>query len=189
MFSTNRAAVTKAVASSWDRRAASFEDIILSVIWFETTGYLGAAAAKCSISTGVDQLDRGLESLDAQAAVEDVQKAGAAVHTIYMVEHIVPGGESLDGQTPGDQRTLPRQRRLRLPGPRRALNFGPIESKPTRCCIANILLTVAMPRTEGSERRPHRSRLEELNLEAKYPKQLCWAAEADLRQHLSWTRR
>jgi hypothetical protein len=132
------------------------------------------------ISNGVDQLDRGPQSPYVQAAVEDVQNAGVVVHTIYTGGSI-RFGASLHGQYAQanlEELTEGSGGYGFFQGITAPVSFAPYLNQLNTVLHNQYLLTVAMPRTEKesekgkAERRALEVRLEERNLEIKYPKQV-----------------
>ena len=84
-FSTNHDAVAKTLRLPFGPRAGASPSIYVSISelvkhhWPVT----GARREILLISSGVDRLERGPQSPYVQAAIEDTQRAGVTVHTIY----------------------------------------------------------------------------------------------------------
>ena len=181
-FSTNRAAVTKALRPPLGLASGASPSIYLSLSDLVEHHWPSAAARRevLLISNGVDQLDRGPQSPYVEAAVEDVQKAGVVVHTIYTGGSI-RFGASLHGQYAQEnleELTEGSGGYGFFEGITAPVSFAPYLNQLNTVLHNQYLLTVAMPLTEKeaekgkAERRSLEVRLEERNLELKYPKQV-----------------
>jgi hypothetical protein len=181
-FSTNRAALTKALRPPLGLANGASPSIYLSHSDLVNHHWPSAAARRevLLISNGVDQLDRGPQSPYVQAAVEDVQKAGVVVHTIYTGGSI-RFGASLHGQYAQanlEELTEGSGGYGFFQGITAPVSFAPYLNQLNTVLHNQYLLTVAMPQTEKeiekgkAERRALEVRLEERNLEIKYPKQV-----------------
>ena len=115
-----------------------------------------------------------------EAAVEDVQKAGVVVHTIYTGGSI-RFGESLHGQYAQanlEELTEGSGGYGFFEGITAPVSFAPYLNQLNTVLHNQYVLTVAMPLTEKeaekgkAERRALEVRLEDRNLELKYPKQV-----------------
>ncbi len=181
-FGANRAAVAKALRPPLGLRSGDSPSIYLSLSDLVKHHWPSGAARRevLLISNGVDELDRGPESPYVQSAVEDVQKAGVVVHTIYTGGSI-RFGASLHGQYAQanlEELTEGTGGYGFFEGITAPVSFAPYLNQLNIVLHNQYLLTMAVPRSEKEsekekgERVGIEVRLEERNLEVKYPKQV-----------------
>ena len=176
-FSTDHEAVAKTLRLPFGLRAGESPSVYISLSdliknrWPVT----GARREALLISSGVDRLDRGPQSPYVAAAIEDSQKGGVVVHTIYTDG--VRFGETLRGQFAQDnlvQLTDQSGGFNFFEGIATPVSFAPYLNQLNMVLHNQYLLTVAIPRTDKrkGELRPLELKLEQRNVELKYPKQV-----------------
>jgi len=177
-FSTNHNAVAKTLRMPLGLRAGDSPSIYLSVSelvkrhWPETRGRREILL----ISNGVDRLERGPESPYVQAAIEDVQKAGVTVHTIYTGTSL-RFGESFRGQYAQqnlEEITSGSGGEAFFEGLITPVSFAPYLRQLDMVLHNQYLLTFAVPRSnkKNGELRQIQVRAEQRNVQLKYPKQV-----------------
>lgn len=176
-FSTNHEAVAKTLRLPFGLRAGASPSVYLSLSelvkhWPET----GARREILLISSGVDRLDRGPQSPYVQSAVENIQKAGIVVHTIYTGTSF-RFGTSLRGQYAQqnlDQITGGSGGEAFFQGVTAPVSFSPYLKQLDMVLHNQYLLTFAAPRSNKrtGELRGIQVRVEQRNIELKYPKQV-----------------
>jgi hypothetical protein len=176
-FSTNHAAVAKALRIPFGPRAGASPSVYLSLSdlirnrWPVT----GARREVLMISSGVDRMDRGPQSPYVSASIEDAQKGGVVVHAIYTDG--VRFGDTLRGQYA--QTNL-----IELAngsggynlfeGISTPVSFSPYLKQLDMALHNQYLLTFAIDRSKKTkgEIRPIEVRTEQRNVEFKYPKEV-----------------
>lgn len=176
-FSTDHEAVAKTLRLPFGLRAGDSPSVYISLSdliknrWPVT----GARREALLISSGVDRLNRGPQSPYVAAAIEDSQKGGVVVQAIYTDG--VRFGETLRGQFAQDnlvQLTDQSGGFNFFEGISTPVSFGPYLNQLNMVLHNQYLLTVALPRTDkkNGELRPLELKLEQRNVELKYPKQV-----------------
>jgi hypothetical protein len=176
-FSTNHEAVAKTLRLPFGRGAGDSPSVYLSLSDLVRNRWpvSGARREVLLISSGVDRLDRGPESPYVAASIEDSQKAGVVVHTIYTDG--VRFGETLRGQFAQDnlvQLTEQSGGFNFFEGISTPISFSPYLKQLDMVLHNQYLLTVAFPPTNKSkgELRSLEIRTEQHNVQLKYPKQI-----------------
>lgn len=174
-FSTNHEAVAKALRLPLGPGAGSSPSIYLSLSDLIKNRWpiSGARREVLLISSGVDRLDRGPQSPYVAAAIEDAQKAGVVVHAIYTDG--VRFGETLRGQFAQDNLVQLADQSggfSFFQGVSTPVSFAPYLNQLDMVLHNQFLLTVSMPRSnkQKGELRPIEVRVEQHNVELKYPK-------------------
>lgn len=176
-FSTNHEAVAKTLRLPFGLRAGASPSVYLSLSelvkhWPAT----GARREILLISSGVDRLDRGPQSPYVQSAVDNIQKAGIVVHTIYTGTSL-RFGTSLRGQYAQqnlDAITSGSGGEAFFQGVTAPVSFSPYLKQLDMVLHNQYLLTFAAPRSNkrAGELREIRVRVEQRNVDIKYPKQV-----------------
>lgn len=177
-FSTDHAAIAKSLRPPLGLRSGESPSIYLSLSELVKKHWPSGAPRRevLLISNGVDELDRGPQSPYVQAAVEDLEKAGVVVHTIYT------GGSFRFGASLHGQYAQANLEELTqgtggygfFEGITAPVSFAPFLNQLNTVLHNQYLMTIAMPpsRKDKAERVGIEVRLEERNLEVKYPKQV-----------------
>lgn len=176
-FSTDHDAVAKTLRLPFGLRGGESPSVYLSLSdliknrWPVT----GARREALLISSGVDRMDRGPESPYVAAAIEDSQKGGVIVHAIYTDG--VRFGETLHGQfaqTNLVELTNQTGGYNFFEGISTPVAFAPYLNQLNMVLHNQYLLTVAAPRSDKKkgELRPLELKLEQRNINLKYPKQI-----------------
>ena len=174
-FTTNHEAAAKKLRLPLGLRAGESPSIYVSLSdliknrWPVT----GARREVLLISSGVDRLDRGPESPYVAAAIEDSQKGGVVVHAIYTDG--VRFGETLRGQyaqTNLVELTNQSGGYNFFEGISTPVSFSPYLNQLNMVLHNQYLLTVAIAPSDkkNGELRPLELKLEQRNVELKYPK-------------------
>jgi hypothetical protein len=177
-FSANHDAVAKALRPPFGLRAGASPSVYVSVSelvkrhWPAT----GGRREILLISNGVDRLDRGPQSPYVQAAITDVQRAGIIVHTIYTGTSL-RFAQSFRGQYAQqnlEEITSQSGGMAFFEGLVTPVSFTPYLRQLDMMLHNQYLLTFAAPRSnrEKGELRPIQIRVEQRNVELKYPKQV-----------------
>ncbi|MGH9772738.1 MAG: hypothetical protein ACRD4Q_13750 [Candidatus Acidiferrales bacterium] len=176
-FSTNHEAVAKTLRLPFGLRAGASPSVYLSLSelvkhWPAT----GARREILLISSGVDRLDRGPQSPYVQSAVDNIQKAGIVVHTIYTGTSL-RFGTSLRGQYAQqnlDAITSGSGGEALFQGVTAPVSFSPYLKQLDMVLHNQYLLTFAAPRSNkrAGELREIRVRVEQRNVDIKYSKQV-----------------
>ena len=176
-FSTNHAAVAKSLRLPFGRGAGDSPSVYLSLSDLIRNHWpvSGARGEVLLISSGVDRMDRGPESPYVAAAIEDSQKAGVIVHAIYTDG--VRFGETLRGQfAQGNlvELTDGSGGFNFFEGISTPVSFSPYLHQLDMVLHNQYLLTAGIPPSNKSkgELRPLEIRIEQHNVQLKYPKQV-----------------
>jgi hypothetical protein len=176
-FSTDHRGAAKTLRLPFGPRAGDSPSVYLSVSdlvknrWPAT----GARREILLISSGIDRLDQGPESPYVEAAIEDVQKAGVVVHTIYT------GGDRF-GRSFRAQYAQSNLIMLTdgsggynfFEGLGSPVSFSPYLKQLDMVLHNQFLLTFAIAPSEKSkgELKPIEVRTEQRNVDLKYSKQI-----------------
>jgi hypothetical protein len=176
-FTTNHEAAAKTLRMPLGLRAGESPSVYLSLSDLIKNKWLvtGARREVLLIASGVDQLDRGPESPYVDAAIQDSQKAGVVVHAIYVDG--VRFGETLRGQFAQDNLVNLTQQSGGYDlyeGITTPVSFAPFLNQLNMVLHNQYLLTVGMPGTDKKkgDLKPLDLKLEQRNIELKYPKQI-----------------
>jgi hypothetical protein len=176
-FSTNHEAVAKSLRLPFGRGAGDSPSVYLSLSDLVKNRWpvSGARREALLISSGVDRMDRGPESPYVAAAIEDCQKAGVVVHTIYTDG--VRFGETLRGQfAQGNlvELTDGSGGFNFFEGVSTPVSFSPYLKQLDMVLHNQYLLTVGIARSNKAkgELRPLEIRTEQHNVQLKFPKQV-----------------
>lgn len=187
-FSTDHAAVAKTLRPPLGLRAGSSPSVYLSLSDLVKHHWMSGGAASAGrrevllVSNGVDQLDRGPESPYVQEAISDMQKAGVIVHTIYTGGSL-RFGESLHGQYAQsnlEELTSGSGGYGFFEGVSAPVSFAPFLQQLNQVLRNQYVLTFLAPASEKEkgDLREIEVRIEQRNLEVKYPKQVLIPAAA-----------
>ena len=177
-FSTNHDAVAKTLRPPFGPRAGASPSVYVSLSELVKRHWpvTGARREILLISSGVDRLERGPQSPYVQSAIADMQKAGVVVHTIYTGTSL-RFAQSLPGQ-------YAQQNLVRITdesggaaffqGLVAPVSFTPFLNQLDMILHNQYLLTFAAARSgkPKGELRGIQVRVEQRNVELKYPKQV-----------------
>jgi hypothetical protein len=176
-FTTDHEAAAKTLRMPIGLRAGASPSVYLSLSDLVKNKWpvSGARREVLLIASGVDQLDRGPQSPYVDAAIEDMQKSGVVVHAIYVDG--VRFGETLRGQFAQDNLVQLAQGSGGYDlyeGITTPVSFAPYLQQLDMVLHNQYQLTVAMPGTDKKkgELKPLDIKLEQRNVELKYPKQV-----------------
>jgi hypothetical protein len=185
-FSTDHGAVAKTLRPPLGLRAGSSPSIYLSLSdlvknhW--TSGGPSSAGPSAGrrevllVSNGVDQLDRGPESPYVREAIDDMQKAGVIVHTIY-----TGGSLRFDASLHGEYAQSNLEELTNgsggygfFEGISTPVSFSPFLEQLNQVLRNQYVLTFMVPGSEKEkgDLREIEVRIEQRNIEVKYPKQM-----------------
>ncbi len=177
-FSADHAAVAKTLRLPLGLRAGDSPSVYISLSDLVKNHWKpsGGPREVLLISNGVDRLDRGPESLYVQNAIEDVQKAGVIVHTIFTGSS-VGFAESLHGQYAQsnlEELTAGTGGYEFYEGITPPVSFHPYLEQLNQVLQHQYVLTFDIPASEkkSGDLRGIDVRIEQRNLDVKYPKQV-----------------
>ena len=182
-FSKNHEASAKTLRLPFGPQAGNSPSIYLSVSDLVKNRWpvTGARREILLISSGIDRLDQGPQSPYVQAAIEDVQKAGVIVHTIYTGGDRF--GRSLRGQFAQSNLVMLTEESGGynfFEGLSAPISFSPYLKQLDMVLHNQFLLTFTIAPSEKAkgELKPIEIRTEQRNVELKYPKQIRVPARA-----------
>jgi hypothetical protein len=177
-FSTNHEATAKALRPPVGLREGESPSVYVSISdllknhWPAT----GGRRELLLISTGVDHLDPGPDSLYVHAAIDDAQKAGVVVHTIFTGTSLAFGTSFRGDYAQANLANITDRtggfnfyEGLITP-----VSFAPYLQQLNKVLYNQYLLTFTIERTKKreGELREIAVRTEDRNLQIKYPKQV-----------------
>lgn len=176
-FTSDHEAAAKTLRMPLGLRAGESPSVYLSLSDLIKSKWpvTGARREVLLIASGVDQMDRGPQSPYVDAAIENAQKAGVVVHAIYVDG--VRFGETIRGQFAQDNLVRLAQGTGGYDlyeGITTPVSFAPFLNQLNMILHNQYLLTVGMPGTDKTkgELKPLDLRLEQRNVDLKYPRQI-----------------
>jgi hypothetical protein len=182
-FSTDHGAVAKTLRPPLGLKAGDSPSVYLSLSDLVKHHWTRSADRRevLLVSNGVDRLDPGPQSPYAQEAIEDMQRAGVVVHTIDTGTSL-RFGASLHGeyaQSNLEELTSGSGGFGFCEGVTAPVSFTPFLEQLNQVLQNQYVLTFLAPASEKEkgELREIEVRIEQRNLEIKYPKQVLVPAE------------